>query len=245
MARLMNALRRTINSNWRFSLRAMKTGVWLGIACLVITGCKSIHGQAGNGRDLGLDKSGQKQSEGDIKDGRREPVKTLNPSRLGGGLLMGFSPEFYKDAPLGETKESVCSPRLSSNFTGLVVQAPERIALSGDAVAVVVLCGSYQVSAAQAVGAPPMEIHVRRQSDGAVTSGQLGLSPDDLDEPEIPHPADAPQPSAAALANTRVEGWFHVDAQKWVTMSLTGGRFDISVTYGGARSEPVTVEIVP
>jgi hypothetical protein len=78
-----------------------------------------------------------------------------------------------------------------------------------------------------------------------VTLGPFGLSPDELDKPEIPPPADAPQPSAAALANTLVEGWCHVDAQKWVTMSLSAGRFDISVTYGGARSGPVTVEIVP
>jgi hypothetical protein len=158
---------------------------------------------------------------------------------------MDYTPEFYKDAPLGEIVESVCSPRLPSNFTGLVVQAPERIALAGDVLAVVVLCGYYQVVASQAVGAPPMEIHVRRQSDGEVTSGQLGLSTDDLDEPEIPPPADAPQPSAAALANALVEGWFHVDAQEWVSMYLTAGRFDIVVTYAGARSEPVTVEIVP
>jgi len=237
--------RQSINGCWSFSLRAMKARVWIASACLFVAGCNDSHGTGSNGPYLGVQKNGDKQSEGDIKDGRRESIQTPKPSRVGSGSLMDTTPEFYKDAPLGETKKSVCSPRLPSNFTGLVVQAPERIALSGADVAVVVLCGSYQVSSAQAVGTPPMEVHVRRQSDGAVTSGQLGLSPDDLDEPEIPPPVNAPQPSTAALANTLVEGWFHVDAQKWVTMSLTAGRFDISVTYGGARSEPVTVEIVP
>lgn len=158
---------------------------------------------------------------------------------------MDYVPEIFQHAPIGQIVESACSPVMTSEFMGLTIAAPDKIVLSGAQIAIVPLCGAFQLPAGQVIDADPMVIHVRRLVDGHIVSGMLGVAPDQLDDPDIPVPDDAIPPSAGALANTITTGWFHVDAQQWLDIDLAGGLFEFFVTYAGEKSAKQIVEILP
>ncbi|SEA72868.1 hypothetical protein [Rubrimonas cliftonensis] len=153
---------------------------------------------------------------------------------------MDFDPAIFQDAPLGAAAASPCSPALPDAFEGVLIAAPERVSVGLSETPVVPVCGAFQLRASDASDAP-LTLHVSRDGGPAVRG--LAVVEGELDEPEIPPPPGAPEPSPEALANTIISGYFHIDAQAATGAFIAPGTYEIAADFAGVRSGPVTVVV--
>ncbi len=156
---------------------------------------------------------------------------------------MDFIPETFKDVPLGTYEQCACSPQEpSSEWSGVIITAPQRIALKDEETPVVPVCGYFLVPAVDAMDGPPLAIHVTRVETMKIMTADI--VEEAVNEPEIPRPADAPVASREDLKDVYTGGYFNVDAQRYMPSTLEPGRYEVVVSYAGAVSNRVAVEIV-
>ena len=155
---------------------------------------------------------------------------------------MEFIPDFFKKAPLGTFEESVCSPKApSSTWSGVIIQAPQRILLEPGETPSVPICGYYLVPAVAAMDGPPFAVHVRPVDSDSVYTGKV--IEEGENEPEDPPPPEAPRHSREDLEGVSIGGHFNIDAQRYLRKRLDPGSYEATVTYAGAVSNKVLIEI--
>jgi hypothetical protein len=63
------------------------------------------------------------------------------------------------------------------------------------------------------------------------------------EEPEVPQPEAAPVHDRDDLQDVFTGGYFNIDAQRHLAHRLAPGRYDVTLSYAGFRSDPVSFGI--
>lgn len=158
---------------------------------------------------------------------------------------MDYFPDVYKEVTPGTYQQAACSPTAPSpDWSGVIIAAPERVVPASGEKPVVVVCGYFVVPVLDAQDTPAMIVRVRRTDDpDFVLSGEVVEEGEN--EPVEPPPADAPRASREELKGVETGGYFNVDVQRYVTIPLLPGTYDVDVSYAGKRSNTVRIEIAP
>ncbi|WP_295384035.1 hypothetical protein [uncultured Thiodictyon sp.] len=155
---------------------------------------------------------------------------------------MDYVPQYFQEVALGTYEQTQCSPAAPSpQWSGVAIVAPERIQPRAREAAIVPVCGYFVVAVLAAMDGPPLTVHVRRVNSKEVLSGEI--AEEGANEPVDPPPPEAPRPSRESFAGVTVDGYFNIDAQRYLPARLTPGTYEIATTYAGAKSNVVQVTI--
>jgi len=171
-------------------------------------------------------------SAGETSD--NEPPEDMN---------VDFDPDYFGKLSLPTYNEAPCSPaEPGPDWQGVVIVAPRRVALGVGEQPSLPICGYFLVPVLKAMDGDPLALEIRHTDTGAVVRARV-VEPA-RNEFEVPPPDDVPELDRDELVGVSSGGYFNIDAQHYLAQPLKPGRLEVVVTYAGARSNPVQVELV-
>jgi len=159
--------------------------------------------------------------------------------------MIDYVPADFSEVPFGTTVASACAPKVEDpRFHGILIRTPEQIRVSGGEPVIVPICGYFQLATWPLVQGAKMEVHLRGVGGSPVppVSGQVVVDEGD-NEPEVPPPFANQPKNPRDYDGVISEGWFYLDAQRYLPQSLPPGTYEVMVTYGDDRSNVTRVQI--
>lgn len=145
----------------------------------------------------------------------------------------------FAEVPIGSSEHLACSPTQPTDvrWRGILIRGPRRVSLGRP---VVPLCGLYMLDLVELMKSGAMKVIATDVRTRQVYSGDV------LDEDPSP---EAPPPDRTPLRPEDVAGMaqgshFTIDVMKRARLPAVAATYEVTIAYGGAQAEAVTIEVV-
>ena len=156
---------------------------------------------------------------------------------------MDFLPPVFNDVPFGSQQVSACSPHVEpSNFHGIVIAMPKEVRTIGEETPRLPICGFFRLETLPLLNGAEMRVDVKPMDGGQRPFSAPIVQDGGANEPLARKPQRTINP--ALYARQMSQGYFHIDAARYLPHPLTPGTYQVKFSYGPGQSNIVQVKVI-